>query len=142
MKPTKKRKKNKILGKGADRDIHINHEIDILNYVPIDYGYTQKWANFNDTAEDYFEDIIARTSIDELNCNMLDPLIDAETTDMIANAKEQYTHHLRTVYSEAGVLEGQIQKANDKLETLEADEMRFDEEIDALLRIMKENDVI
>ena len=142
MKPNKKRNQNKTLGKGADRDIHINHEIDILNYVPIDYTYTQKWANFNDTAEAYFEDIIARTSIDELNCRMFDPLIDAEATDMIANAKEQYTHHLRTVHSEAGVLEGQIQKANDKLEILKADEKRFDEEINALLRIMKENDVI
>lgn len=137
-----KRRKRRLIGKGADKDVHISKEIDILNYVPIEYRFTQKWADFNNVAENYFRRVVAKTNIDELDDDMFDSLIDAEMTDMLASAKEQYTHHTRTIYSNRGIVNGQIERAKSKLESLEADNVRYDEEIAKYNKLKAERNIM
>lgn len=137
-----KRRKHMSIGKGADKDVHIFKEIDVLNYVPIEYRYTQKWTDFNNMAESYFRKVVAKTNIDELDHDMFDALIDSEMTDMLTSAKEQYTYHIRTIYSHRGIVSGQIEKAKSKLESLEADNVRYGEEIAKYTKLKDEHNVM
>lgn len=137
-----KRRKYKSIGKGAERDVHIFKEIDICNYAPIEYRYTRKWTDFNNIAESYFRKIVAKTNIDELDHDMFDALIDAEMEDMLTSAKEQYTHHTRTIYSNRGIVNGQIERAKKKLESLEADNARYDDEIEKYIKLADEHNVM
>lgn len=137
-----KRRKYRSIGKGADRDVHIFSEIDVLNYVPIEYRYTRKWTDFNDMAESYFRKIVTKTNIDELDHDMFDALIDAEMADMLTSAKEQYTHHTRTIYSNRGIVNGQLERARKKLESLEADKDRYDDEIAKYTKLKDELNVM
>lgn len=137
-----KRRKYKSIGKGADKDVHIFKEIDVLNYVPIEYRYTQKWTDFNNMAENYFRKVVAKTNIDELDHDMFDALIDAEMEDMMTSAKEQYTHHIRTIYSNRGIVNGQIERARKKLESLEADNARYDDDIAKYTKLKDEHNVM
>lgn len=137
-----KRRKRKLIGKGVDKDVHIFKEIDICNYVPIEYRFTQKWADFNNAAESYFRRVVAKTDIDELDDDMFDALIDAEMTDMLASAKEQYTHHTRTIYNARGIVRGQLEKATSKLELLNADNIRYDEEIAKYTKLKEERNIM
>lgn len=141
MKISKKRAR-KLIGKGADKDVHILKEIDICNYVPIEYRFTQKWADFNNIAEGYFRKVVSKTNIDELDDNMFDALIDAEMTDMLASAKEQYTHHTRTIYNARGIVHGQVERANSKLESLNDDNNRYDEEIAKYTKLKEERNIM
>ncbi len=137
-----KQRKRKLIGKGLDKDVHILKEIDICNYVPIEYRFTQKWADFNNAAESYFRRVVAKTNIDELDDDMFDALIDAEMTDMLTSAKEQYTHHTRTIYSARGIVNGQIMKAKSKLESLDADNARYDKEIEKYTKLKDEHNIM
>lgn len=137
-----KRRKHKSIGKGAECDVHIFKEIDICNYVPIEYRYTRKWTDFNNAAESYFRKVVAKTNIDELDHDMFDALIDAEMADMLTSAKEQYTHHARTIYSNRGIVNGQIERARNKLASLEADNTRYDDEIEKYTKLKDEHNVM
>lgn len=137
-----KRRKHKSIGKGADKDVHIFKEIDVLNYVPIEYRYTRKWTDFNNIAESYFRKVVAKTNIDELDHDMFDALIDSEMTDMLTSAKEQYTHHTRTIYNHRGIVNGQIERARNKLESLETDNTRYDDEITKFTKLKDKHNIM
>lgn len=137
-----KKRKYKSIGKGAEKDVHIFKEIDICNYVPIEYRYTRKWTDFNNIAENYFRKVVGQTNIDELCDDMFDALIDGEMMDMLTSAKEQYTHHTRTIYSNRGIVNGQIERAKAKFESLQADNARYDEEIAKYTKLKDEHNVM
>lgn len=128
MKITKKRKR-KSIGKGTDKDVSLSKEIDILNYHPVGYKYSQQWADFNKNAENYFRQSIAKMNIDDLCDEMFDSLIDAELFDMIASAKEQYAFHFETINHIRGMVKGQIHKAEGKKELINSDIERYDDEL-------------
>ena len=138
-----KKKKQKAIGKGTDKDkdITLSKVIDILNYHPIDYKFTQVWVNFNNTSESYFRQAISKMNIDDLCDDLFDALIDSEVAQMISSAKEQYTFHFQTINHIRGILKGQMLKANLKCDSIDSDLERYDDQLKEYIKLKTERNI-
>lgn len=107
-----KRKRGKVVGKGADKTVSLNKEFDVFNYTPVDYAYNHHYADFIINAEKYFRTVLNKVSVDEYNDEMFDSYIDSITDEMKNSALSQYTYHVHVIRHHKGLVEGVITKAN------------------------------
>lgn len=114
-------KKKKSIGKGKDEIVFLQKEIEALNYTPVDYMYTEKYANFLRNMQKQFHGLIESTSPDDLCESMLDGYIDSVTREMKASAREQYTNHMHLLAHYKGIIDGKLTKGRRRLENLEQD---------------------
>ena len=123
------KKKKREMGQGYDETVTLHKGFEVLNYTPVDYVYTVRYANFISGAESKFRKVIENTEIDDLCDDMLDFYIDSVVNQMKAMAKEQYTAHMHVIGHHKGLLDGELVRANGHLSNLKQDLETLENEI-------------
>lgn len=133
----KHKNKNKTIGKGTDRTVTLLKEFEVLNCTPVDYRNTYEYSDFLLNAENIFRNIVQKTSIDDLNCDMLDSFIQSKTDEMKSSAKEQYVYHIQVIHHHKGLVEGELIRANGHRSNLQIDLEELEKDI-CKYKIIKE----
>ena len=108
-------------GKGSDQIEAFRKEIEVLNYTPVDYQYTEAYWKFRENAEKFFRDELNKIPINELCTSVFDSRIRSETEKMKKSAKEQYTNHMQVIRHHSGILNGQLTLARGHQKNLKQD---------------------
>lgn len=106
-----RKRRNRAVGKGSDKIVDMGKIFDVLNYTPLDYSYTAKYAYFVSNSEKLFRDFLRRTNADPYNSDSFDAEIEAAVEEMRKSAREQYIYHLQVINSHKGLVEGEFVKA-------------------------------
>lgn len=134
-----KNKISKSKGKGAEKNVSFAKTIDVLNYTPLEYRLTQRWADFSDI--DKFEALyikkIKGLDVDEMCGDLFDSYIVSEANIMKASAAEQRINHKSVIQHHKGLLEGELEKLNRLLADLENDLIGLDSEIERFVAMQK-----
>lgn len=130
-------KRKKSIGQGKNKAVSLQKDLEVLNYTPIDYMYTAKYANFLKNREKIFEKMIDSTCPDDLCENMFDCYIDAITEEMKASSKEQYAHHIHFISHYKGIIDGQLAQGHYHLGHLQQDLSCIEEKIQKLQNLQK-----
>ena len=134
-----KRKKNKVKGKGKEKTTSFEKEVDILNYTPLDYAYTKRWAEYSNP--EIFDSVhrkkIKNLAVDDLCGNMYTPEIKSEANKMKESAAEQRIHHYSLIDHHKGMVEGEIQKLEQLLLNYENDLKYVNDKLNELESLSK-----
>lgn len=125
-------KVNKSKGKGTEKTVSFAKTVDVLNYTPLEYRYTQRWAAFSDI--DRFEALYTKKikglDVDEMCGEMFDSYILSEANLMKSSAEEQKIFHKSVIQHHKGLINGELEKLNRLLSDLENDLTGLESEIE------------
>ncbi len=136
-----RKRHNRTVGKGTDKIVDMGKIFDVLNYTPLDYSYTAKYAYFVSNSEKLFRDFLRRTNADPYNSDSFDAEIEAAVEEMRKSAREQYIYHLQVINSHKGLVEGEFVKARGYREHLVKDREAIDSEIEKYSDLKEELNV-
>lgn len=126
-------KKNKgASGRGTTETRSFNKGIEVLNYVPVDYGFTGVFSSFLSGCEKYFEDTLKRTAVDDQCIDMFEPLINSVCDVQRASCNGQFNDHINTIVHDKGILEGAIAETKVELRYIADDGAELRRELNAL----------
>lgn len=134
-----KNKTNRSEGKGTEKTVSFSKTIEVLNYTPIEYRLTKRWAEFSDIDkfEDRYTKKIKGLDVDEMCGELYDSEILMEAALMKASAAEQQIHHKSLIQHNKGVFKEDLEKLNRLLADLENDLTNLDREIERLKSLQK-----
>lgn len=132
------KKKNNSGGKGADTFSKFDKVFDILNYTPVGYIDSERYAKFMTDAEDNFRNRLQNVLIDDLNDDMFDALIDSEVKREISLKKQEFTNHVQTISHHYGVVKGNFIEAQEHRANLVEDLNSLNGDIGALQQLKRE----
>lgn len=117
----RRKKRERLKGKGTDEIRTFHKTIEVLNYTPMTYLYTESYWKFRENAEKIFRKKLENIPVNELCTSIFDSQIQAEKEKMKQFAKEQHTEHLHLILHNAGILGGELVSRQEELEHLTED---------------------
>ncbi len=136
------RRKFKAVGKGAEEMPALQKAFEVLNRTPIDYRYTDWYADFLSNAESIFRKAVHRALIDGFNGDMLDSYIDSVVGRMKRSAQEQYEYHMNVIQHHKGILNGELVLARGHLENLREDERELNQKIEEYKNLKQRKNIL
>ena len=136
------RRKYKAVGKGSEEIVALQKEFEVLNCTPLDYRYTDWYADFLSNAESIFRKAVHRTPTDDLSGDMLDSYIDSVTGRMKRSGREQYDYHMNVIRHNKGLLDGELVLARGHLRNLREDERELSQQIEAYKNLKQRKNIL
>lgn len=120
----------------------LQKEFEVLNRTPVDYRYTDWYADFLSNAESNFRKAVYRTPTDDLSGDMLDSYIDSVTGRMKRSGREQYDYHMNVILHHKGILDGDLVLARGHLKNLREDERELNQKIEEYRNLKQRKNIL
>lgn len=117
----RRKKRERLKGKGTDEIRTFHKAVEVLNYTPMTYLYTESYWKFRENAEKIFRRKLENIPVNEFCVSIFDSQIQAEIEKMKQFAKEQHTDHIHLILHNAGILGSELISRRERLEHLTED---------------------
>lgn len=106
--------------------------IEIGSYGPEAFKYTGAWVDYTKQVSKRIASFISKAKPDEYNASSLDSEIDTQRLCMQASANSQAVSHHRVINHNSHILAGELVRANEMANLLQADLAEINAAIDKL----------